>query len=155
MWAQVGLASYLGAGCDIFSFLEGHGAEGIHLVSLTGILEPGPIWTRGGGSVGAAEKQMHPCEGGHHGSATLEVCAWTSTGPRTTTGPLPASPPPAPHAFSRAPCSLCVCVCTCAHAWVSVQLHKRLTPQARVSRSSSMKHTIIQVTKQLENTDCI
>lgn len=42
-WAQVGLASYLGAGRDVFSFLEGHGAEGIHLVSLTGILEPGPI----------------------------------------------------------------------------------------------------------------
>lgn len=134
MWAQVGLASYLGAGCDVFSFLEGHGAEGIYLVSLTGILEPGPIWTR----QGWWERQRSRCT--LVKAATTALRCWKSApGPH---GPMDhnwASPRQSPSGPTRLQQSssqpVCVCACTCAHAWVSVQL--------KGSHHRPMYHTLL------------
>lgn len=97
--------------------------------------------------MGAADKQMHPCEGCHHGSAMLGSLCPDPQGPTDHNWASPRQSPSGPTSIQQSS-SQPVCVCgTCAHAWASVRLHKRLTPQTHVSRSSSMKHAIIQVTE--------
>ena len=75
--------------------------------------------------VGAAEKQMHPCEGCHHVSAMLEVCAWT---PRAHGPQLGLSPPVPlwPHTPSAELLAACVCVCVhmCTRPCITLFFHE-------------------------------
>ena len=85
-----------------------------------------------------------PCRGSWQllGEASLLTVSITGTGqrdaggPRTTTGPLPASPPPAPQAFSRAPRSLCVCV-------ARVHTHGRVCGYIKGSHHRPMYHALL------------
>lgn len=138
-----GRPSYLCAGREVLTLLGGHGSKGVHRVSLTGILEPWPIFGRGG-------------RGGEEGESTLVTdcprCSamWRPEGPG---GALPHSPPghtgPArplqaqglpgglsggppilplsPGEHSRAPPSLCARACTHRHV-SAAQCCKQLTP---------------------------
>lgn len=155
-------SSYLGAGCDVFPLLQGHGLEHVHLVSLTGILEPRPIFARG---LEVAKKIEHPRErlplprglrGSEHGSVTVLLCTHRHTWLACPLLPqdLPwerfsgATPPSGPTGtLSRAPS--CRCVHTRAHSYITGSYH-------RPSVLSLLSLNVVPMSlKLLENSTCV